>query len=52
MHTREGCAEQFLNDVRTEVKELMKEPNNPVDGKVMFSIINSVLDKMCYFHTF
>ena len=35
MHTQEGVAERFLNDVRTEVKEIMKEPSKTVDGKVL-----------------
>lgn len=34
MHTQEGVAEAFLRDVREEVAEIMKNPEDPVEGKV------------------
>ena len=34
VHTESGVADQFLNDVRTELEIIMKDPGLPVEGKV------------------
>ena len=34
MHTQEGVAETFVNDVKEELAEIMKNPESPVEGKV------------------
>lgn len=34
MHTKEGVADKFLNDVSVELGELMLNPSKPVEGKV------------------
>lgn len=34
MHTKEGVADKFLNDVSEELGELMLNPTKPVEGKV------------------
>lgn len=35
LHTEPGVADEFLNDVRAELKEIMKTPQAPVEGKVI-----------------
>lgn len=34
MHTKNGVADQFIKDVHSQVVELMKNPEKPVEGKV------------------
>lgn len=34
VHTQEGVAEAFVEDVKNEVAEIMKSPNDAVEGKV------------------
>lgn len=34
MHTKDGVADKFLNDVKIQLAELMINPTKPVDGKV------------------
>lgn len=34
MHTKNGLADKFLDDVKANVEELMKNPKKPVEGKV------------------
>lgn len=34
MHTQDGVAETFINDVKEELVEIMKNPESPVEGKV------------------
>lgn len=34
MHTQPGVADRFINDVKREVTELLKNPEKPVEGKV------------------
>lgn len=34
MHTKPGVADNFINDVETIVKEIMKNPEKPVEGKM------------------
>lgn len=35
MHTQEGVADMFLDDIKATVAELMINPEKPVEGKVM-----------------
>lgn len=62
MHTKPGVAENFINDIDTIVKELMKSPEKPVEGRMAFyglaqsipdrSIVGDVtklfLDSLCF----
>lgn len=34
MHTVDGMADRFIADITREVKEIMKTPKKPVEGKV------------------
>lgn len=34
MHTKDGLADKFLDDVKANVAELMKNPTKPIEGKV------------------
>lgn len=34
LHTKPGVADQFINDVKEVVTELMKDPKKPVEGKM------------------
>lgn len=38
VHTQLGVADQFLNDVETELSTILKNPEAPVDGKVNITI--------------
>ena len=38
VHTEPGVADKFLNDVRTELDIIMKDPGVLVEGKVSFKI--------------
>lgn len=43
MHTQEGVAETFINDVKEEIAVIMKDPESPVEGKVqllVYSFLN------------
>lgn len=42
VHTEQGVADQFLNDVRTELENILKIPDLPVEGKV--SIKRYIID--------
>lgn len=35
MHTMDGMADHFIKDVTAAVAELMKNPEKPVEGKVL-----------------
>jgi sphinganine-1-phosphate aldolase len=35
VHTQQGVADKFLNDVQNSVAEILKEPDVPVEGKVI-----------------
>lgn len=35
MHTQEGVANTFINDVKEELSVIMKNPEDPVEGKVI-----------------
>lgn len=41
MHTKEGVADQFIEDVTTEVEKIMKNPGQPVEGKVEYFCIQA-----------
>lgn len=46
MHTREGIADNFINDVESIVKELMKNPERPVEGKMaIYGVSQSIPDR-------
>lgn len=34
VHTQSGVADQFLSDVETELVEILKNPETPIEGKV------------------
>lgn len=34
IHTQPGVADRFINDIRRELTELLKNPEEPVEGKV------------------
>lgn len=36
MHTKDGMADKFIADISANVAEMMKMPEKPVDGKVLF----------------
>lgn len=35
MHTMNGMADKFIADITTLVAEMMKNPEKPVEGKVL-----------------
>lgn len=35
LHTKQGLADKFIDDVTVEVATLMKDPTKPVEGKVI-----------------
>lgn len=37
MHTMDGMADKFIKDITDTVVELMKNPEKPVEGKVLKS---------------
>lgn len=46
MHTKPGIAENFVNDVETAVRELMKNPEKPVEGKMaLYGVAQSIPDR-------
>lgn len=36
MHTQPGVADRFINDVKKELAEILKNPEKPIEGKVRF----------------
>lgn len=38
MHTKDGVADQFIQDVTSAVTEIMKNPGIPIEGKVTFKL--------------
>lgn len=40
VHTQSGVADQFLNDVETELVEILKNPETPIEGKVYIKQFN------------
>jgi sphinganine-1-phosphate aldolase len=46
MHTKPGVADNFINDVETEVKELMKNPEKPIEGKMaIYGVSQTIPDR-------
>ncbi|KAB0800592.1 hypothetical protein PPYR_06332 [Photinus pyralis] len=46
VHTQPGVADQFLNDVRDAVGEILEEPQAPVEGKMaIYGVAQSVPDR-------
>ncbi|XP_033215044.1 sphingosine-1-phosphate lyase [Belonocnema kinseyi] len=46
VHTEPGVADQFLNDVRTELEIIMKDPKLPVEGKLaMYGMSQGIADR-------
>lgn len=46
MHTREGVAEAFVSDVRTELARLMLDPSRPTEGKMaVYGVAQSLPDR-------
>lgn len=46
VHTEPGVADQFLEDVRTELKIIMETPDTPVQGKLaMYGMSQSIPDR-------
>lgn len=46
MHTRDNVADQFIADIAKEVKELMKDPGKPVEGKMaIYGVAQAIPDR-------
>ena len=46
MHTRSGKADNFVNDVESIVRELMKNPEKPVEGKMaLYGVAQAIPDR-------
>lgn len=46
MHTQDGIADKFVNDVRTKVALVMKNPEKPVEGKMaIYGVAQAVPDR-------
>jgi len=46
MHTRDGVAKQFIDDVTEEVNEIMKNPTKPVEGKMaIYGVAQTIPDR-------
>lgn len=46
MHTKPGVADNFINDVDSVVKELMKNPEKPVEGKMaIYGVSQTIPDR-------
>lgn len=46
MHTKPGRADNFINDVEAIVKELMKNPEKPVEGKMaLYGVAQTIPDR-------
>lgn len=39
MHTQNGIAQKFVNDVKTAVAEIMQRPDLKVEGKVSTAVV-------------
>ncbi|CAG9856583.1 unnamed protein product [Phyllotreta striolata] len=45
-HTKPGVADQFLEDVRTSLEELLKNPSEPVEGKMaIYGVAQALPDR-------
>lgn len=46
MHTKPGVADQFVEDLRREVTVVMKDPGQPVEGKMaMYGMAEALPDR-------
>ncbi|CAG9809755.1 unnamed protein product [Chironomus riparius] len=46
LHTKDGIADRFVKDVETVVKELMKNPEKPVEGKMaIYGVSQTIPDR-------
>ncbi|KAG5672948.1 hypothetical protein PVAND_003035 [Polypedilum vanderplanki] len=46
MHTKDGVADNFIKDVETFVKEIMKDPGKPVEGKMaIYGVSQTIPDR-------
>lgn len=46
LHTRDNVADQFIADVTKEVKEIMKNPMKPVEGKMaIYGVAQTIPDR-------
>lgn len=46
MHTQDGIADKFVNDVRSKVALVMKNPEKPVEGKMaIYGVAQAVPDR-------
>ncbi|XP_037947472.1 sphingosine-1-phosphate lyase-like [Teleopsis dalmanni] len=46
MHTNAGVADRFLNDLRSSVAEIMKNPGKPVEGKMaIYGVAQTIPDR-------
>lgn len=46
MHTKEGVADAFVRDVRTELARLMEDPTRPTEGKMaVYGVAQSLPDR-------
>lgn len=46
MHTKPGVADTFISDVETVVKELMKDPSKPVEGRMaIYGVAQGIPDR-------
>lgn len=46
MHTKPGVADNFINDIETIVKELMKDPTKPVEGRMaIYGVAQGIPDR-------
>lgn len=46
MHTKPGVADTFVNDVEAIVKELMKDPEKPVEGRMaIYGVAQGIPDR-------
>lgn len=46
MHTQDGIADKFINDIRTKVALIMQNPEKPVEGKMaIYGVAQAVPDR-------
>lgn len=46
MHTQPGVADRFINDVKKELTEIMKNPGEPIEGKMaIYGVAQSLSDR-------
>lgn len=46
MHTKNGMADKFINDIKEIVTELMKNPEKPVEGALaIYGVAQTIPDR-------